>query len=381
MLTGHDALKTNRLYDFHIEEQQRTRRLFIMSIIAFILLFIFSMCLRTSQVALISPVVAMQNLFTWLKLTVAKWFNLPIYLESEAIIAGLPFYFETVARFKISVITAASGAMLALAGALYQGVFRNPIAAPTMLGVASGIELGILVLVLKYANAVYSMTSKRYFYCYGFALAILLIVMLMGKIASRGKRLAVTDMLLVGAAISQIINVLITYYRFEMEDELLIVFQEISSGIYINIQTISFIILGAAFVISIIPIHLLRYSFNAVCFSDDDAFTMGINPKIVRFVALICGTIMITAAMVHCGSVGMISLIIPHICRYLFGSNFKRIYYASGLFGGMLLLICRDISALFYFGYSGVLPISSIVSIIAAPIFVIVLFQQRKGWE
>lgn len=381
MLTGHDVLNISSLHDFHIEEQRKSRRLFMISITAFILLFAFSMCLRTSQVALISPMTAMQNLFTWLRLTVAKWFNLPVYLESEAIIARLPLYFETIARFKISVITVVSGVMLALAGALYQGVFRNPIAAPTMLGVACGIELGILVLVLQYANAAYFMTSKRYLYCYGFALAVLLVVISTGRIISRGKRFVATDMLLVGAAISQIINVLITYYRFEMEDELLIVFQEISSGIYINIQTISFIILGVAFIVSIIPVHLLRYSFNAVCFSDDDAFTLGINPKIVRSVALICGTVMITAAMVHCGSVGMVSLIVPHISRYLFGSNFKKIYYASGIFGGMLLLVCRDISALFYFGYSGVFPIGSIVSIIAAPIFVIVLFQQRKGWE
>ena len=381
MQTGHDVINKSSLHIFRAEERHRTRRLLVISIAAFVLLFAFSMCLRTSQVDLISPVVAMQNLFTWLKLVVAKWLDLPLYLESEAIISKLPFYFETVARFKISVITVVSGMMLALAGALYQGVFRNPIAAPTMLGVASGIELGILVMVLKYANAAYSMTAKRYRYCYSFALVILLIVMLTGKIASRGKKFAVTDMLLVGAAISQIINVLISYYRFEMEDELLIVFQEISSGIYINIQTISFIILGVAFIVSVIPIYLLRYSFNAVCFSDDDAFTMGINPRIIRFIALICGTIMITAAMVHCGNVGMISLIVPHICRYLFGSDFKKIYYASGIFGGMLLLACRDISGLFYFGYSGVLPIGSIVSMIAAPIFVIVLLQQRKGWE
>ncbi len=381
MLTGSDVLNVNKPYNFHIEERHRTRRLFAISILAFVLLFIFSMCLRTSQVGWVPPITAMRNLFTWIRLTIAKWFDHPVYLKSGMITAELPFYFETIARFKISIITVISGVMLALAGALYQGVFRNPIAAPTMLGVASGIELGILVLVLKYAGAAYLMTSKRYVYCYSFALATLLIVMLTGRIISRGKRFAVTDMLLVGTAISQIVGVLITYYRFEMEDELLIIFQEISSGIYINIQTITFIILGGAFILSIIPIHLLRYSFNAVCFSDDDALTMGINPRVIRFIALICGTVMITAAMIHCGSIGMISLIVPHICRYLFGSDFKKIYYASGIFGGMLLLLCRDISALFYFGYSGAFPISTIVNIIAAPIFVTILFQQRKGWE
>jgi iron complex transport system permease protein len=381
MLTGSDVLDMNKSYDLYMEKRGRTRKLFAISILAFILLFAFSMCLRTSQVGRVPFGVAMKNLFTWVKLAVAKWFNLPVYLESENIIAQSPFYFETIARFKISVITVVSGVMLALAGALYQGVFRNPIAAPTMLGVASGIELGILVLVLKYAGAAYFMTSKRYTYCYGFALVILLIVLFTGKVVSRGRRFAVTDMLLVGTAISQVVGVLITYYRFEMEDELLIVFQEISSGIYINIHTITFIILGAAFIVSIIPVHLLRYSFNAVCFSDDDAFTMGINPVVIRFITLAGGTIMITAAMIHCGSVGMISLIVPHICRYLFGSDFKKIYYASGIFGGMLLLLCRDISALFYFGYSGAFPIGTIVNIIAAPIFIIVLFQQRKGWE
>ena len=101
MQTGHDVINKSSLHIFRAEERHRTRRLLVISIAAFVLLFAFSMCLRTSQVDLISPVVAMQNLFTWLKLVIAKWLDLPLYLESEAIISKLPFYFETVARFKL----------------------------------------------------------------------------------------------------------------------------------------------------------------------------------------------------------------------------------------------------------------------------------------
>ena len=376
MQIGLDQIKAIRKQDNY-----KTNRLMLLFLLILFILFCLSMCLRTSRVGIVSPLDAFINLKTWLQLIIAQVFELPMYLNKHQIIAQLPLYYETVTRFKITLLTMVSGMILALSGAIYQGVFRNPIAAPTMLGVSSGVHIGILLLVLNYGGATYLMYAETYKYCYGFAMLILGIVWLAGKFVGGKNKVSVTDMLIVGAVISQMTNVFVSYYRFTMDENLLQIFQEISSGIYVNINSLSFIVLGIAVVVSIIPIHLIRFSFNAVCLENDDSYSLGINARVMRLAALICGTIMITAAMIHCGDVGMISLIVPHLCRYFFGADFKNIYYGSMIFGGILLVACRDVSALFYFGYNGSLPIGSVVSFIALPLFVVVLLQQRRGWE
>ena len=366
----------------YAKEKKKNRRLFWATVVIFLLLWGFSMCIRTSTVALISPAEAFGNLYTWIKLNFCQLFGLPGYLEAEQAIHNSATYFETVARFKISLMTFLAGGMLAVAGAVYQGVFKNPMAVPTMLGVSVGVDLGLLIIVLVYGGEAYMRTSERYQICYLLALVMLLIVLLAGKLISgRKKRMSVTDLLLIGVVLSQIFGVINSYYTLEMETEELLVLQELSSGIYINTDAISFIYMGIMLIIGFLPIFLLRFSFNATCFSADDSYSLGINPYIVSFICLLSATVLVTAAMIHCGSVGMVALVIPHFCRYIFGADSRKLFISSAVYGGLFLLICRDISASISFGIYGALPIATVVSIITAPLFVIVLLSNRRGWE
>jgi len=370
-------------YTVRQAEKKKKRRLLLISLSAFLVIFGFSLCIRTAAVGLVAPQEVLLNLFTCLKLNICKLLSLPGYLEAEyAIMNDLPLYFETLARFKISLLSFTAGGMMAVAGAVYQGVFRNPIAAPTMLGVSSGINFAIIIMTYMFGSQLYSMTAARYQFAYIGAAVMLVIVMLASKlIAGKKRKAAVTDMLLMGIVLSQILGCIESYLRFEMDPELLRVLQELSSGIYINLDTISFVYLGASLLIGFLPIFLMRFSFNVVCFPDEDAYNLGINPKLLRYTLLIAATLLIASATVHVGAVGMLALIIPHFCRYFFGVDSRKLVFSSFVYGGLFLLVCRGVSASISFGMYGALPIATVVSVIAAPVFVIVLLQQRRGWE
>ena len=119
--------------------------------VLFLLVFCFAMCIRTGARELISPARAFGNLWLWVRLEIAERFDLPLKLQRSALISASPYFFETVSRFRNLIITMLCGAAIAVGGACYQVLFKNPMAAPTMLGVGSGISLGLLLLVAQYS--------------------------------------------------------------------------------------------------------------------------------------------------------------------------------------------------------------------------------------
>ena len=100
----------------------------------------------------------------------------------------------------------------------------------------------------------------------------------------------------------------------------------------------------------------------------------------MKLFALVIGSIMATAAVAHCGTVGMISLIAPFISRAIFGADFRRLFWGNLLMGGAMLVVCRDIAAMIYFTTQG-LPLGIIVDFVAVPIFTAILVMQRRVWE
>lgn len=240
--------------------------------------------------------------------------------------------------------------------------------------------MGILVLVLQYGGMAQSMPLQKYIYCYIGAAAMLAIIMAAGKLSSGKNKFSVFDLLITGAILSQVVSAVRTYYTFSMENDQVLLLKEISNAISVNIEPVSFIFLGVALLICIVPIWLIRFSFNAVCFDNDEARSFGVNTMGIKLIALLLGTFMVTAAMVHCGAVGMISLIVPIISRAVFGADFRKVFWGNLLIGGTLLVICRDIASMIPFTTEG-LPIGTVVDFVAAPVFVVIIIMQRRVWE
>lgn len=353
--------------------------------LAILAVFIFAMCIRTGAPELISPRIVADNMILWIRLSIADLFHQPLALQRAELVEAHPYYLETVARFRMLLITMLCGAVISLGGMVFQILFHNPMAAPSMLGVSSGVSLGLVVLVYLYAEEAYNMTRERILFSLGGAAVMLVIVLLSGRLAG-GNRRSVTDMLLAGAVLTQLLGAFMTWLRFKMTQEKLVVLQDLSLyGFTIN-STYDFagkslLVLFLLVFICVLPLYRMRFSFNLLSFSDDEAKMFGMPVTPVRAVSIVLTTIVVTISILYCGSVGALSLIVPHICRYLYGSRFESMLGHTLAWGAFLLLICRAISSLIYLEGMGSFPIGTLVGLISAPILAIVLGQRRQGWD
>ena len=193
-------------------------------------------------------------------------------------------------------------------------------------------------------------------------------------------------MLLVGTVLTQMVNVVISYCRFLMDDVQLEVFQELTmrgftSNVAMDDAGRSLLLLVILMAAGGVPMLLLRFSFNTVSYSDEEARSLGVRPAVLRTVALLCVTLLMTAAVLHCGSVGILALVVPHLCRYWTGADFRRLFWSSALYGGLLLTACRAISSLIYIEGYGSFPLGPIATLIAMPVLAFALAKGRRGWE
>ena len=92
-------------------------------------------------------------------------------------------------------------------------------------------------------------------------------------------------------------------------------------------------------------------------------------------------TVLIIVAILYCGTIGALSLAVPHISRYMFGSRFKNVFLGSAYLGALLLIICRGISSMIYLPGMGFFPIGTVAGLVCAPFLAMVLSQRRRGWE
>lgn len=302
--------------------------------------------------------------------------------SNEWIRANVPGYWAVPRRAAVIGITFICAELLAVSGMLYQNVFRNPIAGPGMLGVTSGVSLGMMILVAVFHAAAPSMLYERYAMCYGFGAVILVFVIVAGKrLSGKGKPYDIVTMLLIGSIFSQLIGFIVSYVTlFVMEEEDYLVFYTLSQMLTVSTSLISWVTLGIATLVSFVPIWMNRYKLNALAFDDAEARLIGVNSTRLRALALVCGAIMILAATIHVGAVSLVSLVVPFVSRSVFGCEFNKQLIGNLCISPILLLICRDITDLVPFIGEG-LAIGSVVSIVALPLFVVLMARHARGWE
>ena len=309
-----------------------------------------------------------------------------IQYSTKDILDQCPAYFQVLSRLAITGIAIACGAMTALSGALYQMVFRNPIAAPTMLGVGNGVTLGVVALVLVFEGAAPFLTGFRYLFCYAGATIVLALVIGLALLIGKG-RLVVVDMLLVGSVVSALAGqaiIFVTYCIFD--EDAWDVFTAINEMLTVNTEPISLIVLAVALIVSIAPIALLRFKLNVVAFDEADMRLSGINPTALRGIALACATVMIISAQTHIGTIAIIALIAPYAARTWFGAEFSKQFWGAILIGAILVLACTDLS-----DFIGILlinngivlsfPVGLAANLICLPVFAWIMASQNRAWE
>lgn len=363
------------------QDCKKSRKWYLISAGIMIALFLFSLCFRTSSPGFISPAETARNLFTAFRLFLSRLFHTSYSLQEAELIAAMPTYYISLARLVRTILFAVAGMGTALAGAIFQTVYHNPMASPNMIGATAGVQFGNVLMVYFFgATAVY-LPLTRYRICYAMTIVVVALVLLLGRLTG-GKKVSysVLEMVMAGSIVSQMLQVVTTYMMYNLEDDDLLVYQQISLGTVVQTDRLSMTLFLIVLAASLIPIVLIRYRFNAAAFSADDAQMQGIRGNILRGIGQVCGVVMVTASIIHCGDMGIISMAIPHLVRRMVGADFRQVSLVSMFCGASLLMGCRIISSLIYI--DGIeFPVNFVISIAIMPIFFIAVAKQRKVFE
>lgn len=264
------------------------------------------------------------------------------------------------------------GAMLALAGAAYQGAFRNPLADPYLLGVAAGAGLGA-TLAIAYLPRGAGLIDPVPVAAFAGALVAVALTYALGR-SGIGNRTAAT-LILAGVAITSFMTALQTYVQQRESDTL----QRVYAWILGRLSTAGWhevkLILPYV-VVSSIAILLHRRLLDVLSVGDEEADALGISAGRVRLLVAIAASLGTAAAVAVSGLIGFVGIIVPHTIRLLFGMTYRIVLPMSLLFGGAFLVLA-DLLARTALAPAEI-PIGVVTAFFGAPFFVLVLRTSRR---
>ena len=269
------------------------------------------------------------------------------------------------------------GAILAISGAVMQGLFRNPLAAPSLIGVSSGASVGASIVIVLAGtwlqnNALLGLSVVAV----GAFVGSFLITLLVFRLSTSTLGTSVTTMLLAGIAISALagaVNSLLSYFA---DNEML---RQISIWQMGNLSTanwtrVSIVAVVAVFVLVLFPRE--SKSLNALLLGESEARHLGIDVQRVKKKLILLTTLGIGTAVAVAGMIGFVGLIVPHMVRLLIGPDHRWLLPVSALAGGILLLIADTLARVIIAPVE--LPTGILTAILGAPFFIMLLIQQRR---
>lgn len=263
-----------------------------------------------------------------------------------------------------------AGAALAISGAAYQGMFRNPLADPYLIGVSQGAALGAVIgFLLPFNLPVISIPALSF-------TGALLSVTAIFFIARTGKTLPLTTLILGGVAVGAFLSAITSYFLIISGDRLHgIVFWLLGTLSVADWEKIS--IMTPYILAGSVVILLLARPLNIMQLDEEQARQLGINVEAVKLVILAAATLCTAAAVCFCGVIGFAGIIIPHAVRLIFGPDY-RILLPISLITGATFLILADTLARTVLSPTEV-PIGVITAFIGAPFFLYLLRQKKKA--
>jgi iron complex transport system permease protein len=263
------------------------------------------------------------------------------------------------------------GAALAAAGAAYQGLFRNPLVSPDILGVSAGAGLGA-VLGIFLSLPVLGIQLLAFLVGLGTVGLVLVIA------ASVRGREPVLVLVLAGVVVGALAGSAISLLKVLADpyDQLpAITFWLLGSLAAIKLEDLTTTVPVAA--LGLVPLALLRWRINVLSLGDEEARALGVNAPRLRLVVIAAATLMTASVVAIAGIIGWVGLIMPHMARMIVGPNFDRLLPVAMILGaGYLLLVdtlARTIATV-------ETPIGILTAFVGAPVFLWLLARGRTGW-
>ena len=264
------------------------------------------------------------------------------------------------------------GGALALAGATYQGLFRNPLADPYLLGVAQGAALGAIVGFL--------FSSTWHFMSFGAIPILAFIGALIGTasvylVARVGKTVPMTTLILAGVAIGAFLGSIVSYLIISSGEEMHgIIFWLMGSFSLTNWSEVQVVLPYVA--IGTIVILFYARQLNVMQLDEAQAQQLGVNVERVKLILLIAATLITAAAVSFVGTIGFVGIIVPHAVRLVFGADNRSLLPLSVLTGA-IFLIAADLLARTILAPTEI-PIGIITAVCGAPFFLYLLRHKKK---
>jgi iron complex transport system permease protein len=264
------------------------------------------------------------------------------------------------------------GGMLALAGASYQGVFRNPLADPYLLGIAAGAGLGA-TLAITYGHTAVDNYDLIPLAAFAGGAAGVVAAYVLGQSAASARSTA--SLILAGVTVASFLTAIQTFVQQQHSQTL----QEVYSWILGHLDTSGWhqVALVAPYIaVSATVILLHRRVLDVLSVGDEEAASLGVNVNRTRLVVVVFATVGTAAAVAVSGLIGFVGIIVPHAIRLVLGPSYRLILPLSLLLGGGFLVltdvIARSVMA------PAELPIGVVTAFFGAPFFAVILRTSRS---
>lgn len=271
------------------------------------------------------------------------------------------------------ILAALIGASLAIAGAAFQGLLKNPLADPYTLGISSGASVGaVMTIFLGISIPFLGVFTLPVFSMVG-AACTMIIVLTFARLVDRSMKME--TLILTGIIFSSFlgacISLMVALTGEQLREIIGWLLGSVSMRGWSYVQMVlPFMVIGTGI------IWLTRRELNAMIYGEERAQYLGVNVKRSKYMILAGGSILTGAAVAASGTIGFVGLVVPHMIRLLIGADHRHLLTLSFLNGASLLVICDLVSRTIIAPIE--LPIGVITSFIGAPVFAYIFFKQRR---
>lgn len=271
------------------------------------------------------------------------------------------------------ILAAIVGASLAIAGAAFQGLLKNPLADPYTLGISSGASVGAVMTIFLGISIPFLGAFTLPVFSMAGAACTMVIVLSFARLVDRSMKME--TLILTGIIFSSFLGSCISLMVALTGEELRAIIGWLLGSVsmrgwsYVN-MILPFMIIGTSM------IWFNRRELNAMIYGEERAQYLGVNVKRSKYMILAGGSILTGSAVAASGTIGFVGLVVPHMIRLLVGADHRHLLTLSFLNGASLLVICDLVSRTIISPVE--LPIGVITSFIGAPVFAYIFFKQRR---
>ena len=259
------------------------------------------------------------------------------------------------------------GGCLATAGTAYQSVFRNPMAAPDILGASSGACFGAALAILLGLSRS-GVTTSAFFFS-------LVTVALVYFVAGRTHGSHTMNILLSGVMIGSLFSACTSYVKLVADPanqlpEITYWLMGSLSGT--RLKDVGFAVIPM--LIGLVPLYVLRWRINLLTLGEEEARAMGVNTKRLRLMVILCATVLTATSVAVSGMIGWVGLVIPHLSRKLVGNDCRHLLPVSTVFGAIFLLLVDNVSRNLL---ATEIPIGILTAFVGAPFFLYLMTRKE----